>query len=415
MEKKSENQVKENFENNNASVEKIQDRTCDQAEDIQKSADKEEKRLMNSESADENLKLLQTLDIGHYFLFMLIFTAFFLCYKMLGPYLDPIIIGIILSVLTNPVYQWLKQECRNKKSIAAFISCILLILIIIIPLTLIFLAIIKQGVLSFNAINKWIAAGNIEKLAGTPFVSQVIEFTQKHIKASLIKDMDINSIMITISSHAGEIMVNQGKYIISNITSVIGKFFLMTFVFFFAVQDQEKNFRYIFHLVPLSSSHERILVDKIKAVAKSAILGTIITGASQGIAGGIAFYICGLPGFFWGAVMAFASLIPMVGTSLVWLPASIWLFISGAWKSGVFLIIWSVVVVGMMDNIVRPLFMKGAAGMSSLLIFFSILGGLSYFGLTGLLYGPMIFGMTMVLLYIYDLEFRFFLDHQDEN
>ena len=112
--------------------------------------------------------------------------------------------------------------------------------------------------------------------------------------------------------------------------------------------------------------------------------------------------------------MAFASLVPMVGTALVWLPASLYLFASGAWKSGIFLIIWSIVVVGMIDNFIRPLFMQGSAGMSTILIFFSILGGLSFFGLTGLLYGPLIFGITMVLFYIYELEFRSFLNGQDK-
>ena len=275
--------------------------------------------------------------------------------------------------------------------------------------------IIKQGILSFNAINQWVAQGNIERLAQTPFVSKMVLLSQKYIKGSLLKEIDLNSIMITVTSHAGELLMNQGKDIIANISSVVGKFFLMSFVFFFAIQDQEKNFQYISHLIPLSTAHEQIVVNKIKAVAKSALLGTLVTSASQGLAGGIAFTICGLPGVFWGAMMTFASLIPVVGTALIWVPAAIWLFISGSWYHGIFMVIWSVVVVGMIDNLVRPLFMKGSADMSTLLIFFSILGGINYFGLTGLLYGPMVFGLTLVLLYIYDLEFHSFLDHQDQS
>jgi len=339
----------------------------------------------------------------------------FLSYQMIKEYLDPMIIAVILAVLLNPVYQWLKNRCKGRKKTAALLSCLLLIMVIIIPLTLVFLAVIKQGILSFNSINQWVAQGNIEKLAKTPFVFKIMALSQTYIKGTLLKEIDLNSIMITITSHAGELLMNQGTYIIGNITSVVGKFFLMSFVFFFAIQDQEKNFQYIAHLIPLSSAHERIVVNKIKAVAKSALLGTLVTSASQGFAGGIAFTICGLPGVFWGAMMAFASLIPVVGTALIWVPAAIWLFISGSWHYGIFMVIWSVVVVGMIDNLVRPLFMKGSADMSTLLIFFSILGGINYFGLTGLLYGPMVFGLTLVLLYIYDLEFHKFLDHQDQN
>ena len=353
--------------------------------------------------------------IAHYFLFLLLFLSLFLSYQMMRGYLDPVIIAVILAVLCNPVYQWLKIRCRGRKKTAALCSCLLLIMVIIIPLSLVFLAVIKQGILSFNAINQWISQGNIERLAQTPFVAEMVTLSQKYMKESLLKGVDLNSIMITVSSRAGELLMNQGKYLIGNISAVVGKFFLMTFVFFFAIQEQEKNFEYISHLIPLSNAQERMVVTKIKAVAKSALLGTLVTSISQGIAGGIAFTICGLPGMFWGAVMAFASLIPVVGTALIWVPGALWLFISGAWGYGIFMVLWSVVVVGMIDNLVRPLFMKGSADMSTLLIFFSILGGINYFGLTGLLYGPMVFGLTLVLLYIYDLEFHAFLNHQDQS
>ncbi|MBF0234126.1 MAG: AI-2E family transporter, partial [Desulfamplus sp.] len=296
-----------------------------------------------------------------------------------------------------------------------FLACVLLNMIIIIPFFLIFSAVIHQGILSFNLINNWINDGNIERLVQTPFISYTLNLLHKQMEGSLLKGIDFHSLMVTLSSRAGELMVSQGKYIISNISAVVGKFCLMTFVFFFVIQDQEKKLEYITHLVPLSSKHEKILFEKIKAVAKSAILGTLVTAISQGTAGGIAFSICGFPGFFWGAVMAFTSLIPLLGTALIWIPAAIWLFISGEWQLGLFLIVWSIVIVGMIDNIVRPLFMKGTAGMSTLLIFFSILGGLNYFGLTGLLYGPMVFGLTLVLLYIYELEFNAFLNRQDQN
>ncbi len=355
------------------------------------------------------------LNISHYFLFLLIALSLILCWKMMQGYIDPVVIAIILSLLTHPVYDWINVKCNNRKSIAALISCLLLNLVIIIPFFMIFSAVIRQGIISVNSINRWIADGNIERVAQIPFISHALALFHEQMEGTLFKEVDLHSLIITVSSHAGEIMMSQGKYIISNISSVAGKFFLMTFVFFFVIQDQKKIFDYIFHLSPLSSTHETMLTEKIKAVAKSAILGTLVTAISQGAAGGIAFTICGLPGFFWGAVMAFASLIPFVGTALIWVPAAIWLCISGSWGYAVFLILWSVVVVGTIDNIVRPLFMKGAAGMGTLLIFFSILGGLNYFGIAGLLYGPMVFGLTIVLLYIYDVEFHAFLRHQDKS
>ncbi|MBF0467324.1 MAG: AI-2E family transporter [Desulfamplus sp.] len=359
-------------------------------------------------------KVDDKLNIAQYFLFILITASLFLCWKMMQGYMDPLIIAIILSVLTHPIYEWIRLKCNDRKNLAAFISSVLLIMVIIVPLFLVFSAVIRQGIISVSAINRWIADGNIERVAQTPMISHSLNLLREQMDGTLFKGVDFQSLMVTVSSYAGELMMNQSKYLISNISSVIVKFFLMTFIFFFVIQDQKKIFDYIFHLSPLSSTHEKILIEKIKAVAKSALLGTLVTAISQGTAGGIAFAICGLPGFFWGAVMAFASLIPFVGTSLIWGPAVIWLFLSGSWPYALFLTIWSVFVVGTIDNVVRPLFMKGSAGMGTLLIFFSIIGGLNYFGITGLLYGPMIFGLTIVLLYIYDLEFHDFLKQQDE-
>jgi predicted PurR-regulated permease PerM len=189
----------------------------------------------------------------------------------------------------------------------------------------------------------------------------------------------------------------------------------MIFTFFFFLRDEKKIFDYVLHLVPLSTSQEDRILEKIKTVAKSALLGTFVTAAAQGAAGGIAFAICGFPGLFWGMVMAFASLIPMVGTALVWIPGVLFLVATGHMGLAVFLTLWSVILVGGIDNVVRPLFMQGSADMNTLLIFFAILGGMNLFGLTGLLYGPLLFGLAMVLLYIYSIEYESFLTDQDNS
>ncbi len=115
--------------------------------------------------------------------------------------------------------------------------------------------------------------------------------------------------------------------------------------------------------------------------------------------------------------MGFASFIPVVGTALIWIPAAAYLFITGDTTWAIFLTVWSVAVVGSIDNLLRPLLMqgKGNAGMNTLMIFFSLLGGLHLFGLIGLIYGPLVFAITIVLFNIYEEEFQNFLDQQDNS
>jgi len=326
---------------------------------------------------------------------------------MVNVYLNPIIFGLILAILANPLYEKVLKKVKDKTNIASGILCALLIIVIVLPFLLIFSLVIKQGIISFNAITDWVMTGNLERFA--------LLYKKYLPETGFLSDIDLKATITSLSTNSGKYLIQKSGAIAGNISAVFINFGLMIFVFFFVLQNEKKLFDYIFHLMPLSSKHETILIEKIKAVSKSALLGTLVTAAGQGLAGGIAFTICGLPGFFWGAVIGFASLVPVVGTALVWVPAAIFLFMTGSIKSGIFLIIWCVVIVGMIDNFVRPLFMSGSANMSGILIFFSILGGLNLFGLAGLLYGPLIFAITMVLFYIYELEFAVFLNNQDKK
>jgi predicted PurR-regulated permease PerM len=342
---------------------------------------------------------------------------------MLKPYLNPIILALILSILLYPINKKIKQWVKGRKNLAAFLTCALLTLLVVIPLTFVMIALIQQGVQSVTAIYDWIAAGKYQGLIDHPWAQKMIELADKYLPDIQkffpdfnLQSLKLDQILLGLSSRFGKILVNQGGSLFGNITTLTAKFFLMLFSLFFLVRDQESIFRTTLHLIPLSASHERKIIEKITAVARSAMLGTLITAAAQGTAGGIAFTIAGLPGLFWGAMMSFSSLIPFVGTSLIWLPASIYLFLSGRWGYGIFMVLWSILIVGMIDNFIRPLFMKeSGSGMSTLVIFFSILGGLSYFGLIGLLYGPLIVGITLVLLYIYSLEFQSLLNQLDQS
>jgi len=355
------------------------------------------------------------LNVGHYFLVFLIVLSLYFCWRIMEPYIDPVLIALILATLTSPVNDWLVRRLRGRKNLAALASCFLLIMVIVVPVAIILSVVIRQGIHSLAAIQQWIAAGNLETLMSSRLVTRALELSDKYLPVNIMENVDLAAAVMQISSSSGKWLVSKGGYFIGNISLIAGKFFIMIFVFFFAVKDRQRIVAYVLHIIPLSSEHETILVNKIKDVARSAILGSFVTALAQGAAGGLAFAICGLPGFFWGAVMAFASLIPMVGTALIWVPAVGYLVLSGAWGYALFMTVWCVLIVGMIDNLLRPIFMSGSAGMSTVLIFFSILGGIGYFGLTGLLYGPLVFGITMVLLYIYNLEFEVFLAQQDKS
>ena len=359
---------------------------------------------------------------AHYFLLALLVVVLGASLHLLAAYGHTILLAIILATVFSPIHRRLLRWTGGREDFAALCSCLLLTLVVVLPLLLVFLSLIHQGIVSFEAIHAWIKAGEYQKLLTLPWVTKAwamiapyLPDLSKYIPELGEKAKPLNQTVLDLTSRVGTLLVSQGVGLAGNLGALLAKFCLLLFTFFFIVRDEERISCHLLHLLPLSASHEGQMVAKIKAVARSVLLGTLFTALAQGAAGGLAFWFAGLPGLFWGSMMAFAALIPFVGTALIWLPAVAYLLILGRWGAALFLVIWCGGVVGVLDNLLRPLFMKGGANMSPMLIFFAILGGLNTFGLLGLLYGPLLFGLAMVLLYIYELEFAPFLNRQDRS
>ena len=353
--------------------------------------------------------------IHHWILIIALVVAIIGVFLLIHPYLNSIIMAFILSLLCLPIHDRIDQKLVNKPNTAAFLSCFLLTVMIVIPFGFFANAIVQQaGVFSKTAV-EWVNLGKAQHLLDHPIVQKFISAINQ-----IYPFEDINSDMILKQaggaiSKLGSGVFNISAKLVGNITQVLTSFMLMLFVLFFLLRDHEFLVEKIRHVVPLSRSQENKLLHEIESVAKSAMLGSFVTAVVQGIVGGFAMWLVGLPGLFWGMMMGFCSFIPMVGTALVWLPTAIYLILTNEWQWGVFLIIWGIVVIGSIDNFVRPMVMQGNSGMNTLLIFFSLIGGIQVFGLLGLIYGPLIFGLSLALFGLYETEFSDFLKRQDDR
>jgi predicted PurR-regulated permease PerM len=364
--------------------------------------------------SDSNASVINS----HYVLFAMMLLVFIGCFTLIRPYIHTILLATILAFVVTPIHERIVGFTGGRKNLAAALSCLLLTVVVVLPLFFMIFALIRQSVTSVNALGEFISSGRAEALLSHPMVLKITDMVN-HVLPDIerhfpdIANINPGKLIMDGSAAFGRNLLNQSGRIAGNIGSLVASFFLMIFTFFFVVRDEERLIDMILHLLPLTTSQESQIIGKIKDVAKSALLGTFVTALAQGAAGGIAFFICGLPGLFWGMVMAFASLIPMVGTALIWVPACLYLLATAHYFLALFLLVWSLAVVGSIDNFVRPLFMQGGSDMHTLVIFFSILGGINAFGLMGLLYGPLMFGLAVVLLYIYNMEFKEFLEGQD--
>ncbi|UUM30168.1 AI-2E family transporter [Vibrio japonicus] len=352
---------------------------------------------------------------NHWVLIAALLAAGFACFLLVEPYINSIVMAFIISLLMFPVHEQIEQRLPSHKNLTSLLSCIILTFIIVVPLLFVFAAIVQQGSAFSQNVYQWVTSGGIQTLFEHPWVVKGLSLINTYLPFDSVNPQEIAQKIASFATSFGSNLVGISAKVLGDATTFLMDFFLMLFVLFFLLRDHDKIISAIRHILPLSRSQEDKLLDEIEQVSKSAVMGSFLTAIAQGFAGGIGMWLAGFPGLFWGTMMGFASFIPVVGTALIWIPAVIYLFLTGDNTWAIFLLIWSIIVVGSIDNLLRPLLMQGSAGMNTLMIFFSLLGGLHLFGLIGLIYGPLIFAITMVLFKIYEEEFQDFLDRQDQN
>jgi len=322
--------------------------------------------------------------------------------------------GLIASLI-QPVYFRILKRVKNNKNTAAFLACMLLVFVVLLPLSLVSIALVDQGIMVSQNAQHWIKSGKVNQILEDAKWKNLWDLAEKYSFGLDIENLNLSEKLISFSSSLAKFIFDQSGSIAANLSAKFINFGMMIFVFFFFIRDGKEILDRVLHLTPLSSTQETRIIKRIKGVARSVFLGTFLTALAQGIVAGIGFMICGIPALFWGSILAFASLIPVVGTALIWIPAVIYLLVIGKMGYAIFLAIYSIALVGSIDNFLRPVFMKGAGGMSTFMIFLSVIGGVQLFGLSGVLYGPLVFGLAWVLLIIYEIEFEDYLIYQDKN
>jgi predicted PurR-regulated permease PerM len=189
-----------------------------------------------------------------------------------------------------------------------------------------------------------------------------------------------------------------GAALASVVGAVVG-LALVLFLLFFLLRDGEVIVRRVMRLVPMEEEQKAGLLDHLSAVTRALVLGTLLTAAAQGALLGIGFAIVRLPSpVVFGVLSALASVVPFVGTSLVWVPAVIVLLAQGRPGAAIFFAIWSIALVTSVDNVIKPLVVSGRAGLPTFAVFLGLVGGLAAFGAIGMFLGPVIVALTIALL-----------------
>ena len=365
------------------------------------------KRKAESSSPVNSGKIREYIKGYRPFLLVVFFFSLYLSYLILRPFLDTLIFSIVLASLLHPVQVFFVHRLyKGRKNLAAITTVLLFTFLIALPVFLLSSALISQGVDSVNTIGNWIREGNLQRLIEDHRIAVYADKLHEKFPSLDIQSFDITGNLLRFSKDAGQFLLSRGASLVGNVAGLVAHFFIMIFVLFYLVRDGDEMVTQMRSYSPLRAEQEDRILGGIGHVAHSVLMGTFLTALAQGIVGGIGLYIVGIPGLFWGTMMAFASLVPLVGTALIWIPVVVYLLLLGSVNSAVFLSIWCILFIGGLDNFLRPFLLGGKGNLSPFYVFLAIIGGVQHFGLAGILYGPLILSFAMIMLFIYGTEYR---------
>ena len=348
---------------------------------------------------------------GQGFLLVCLILVLLFGYLVLRPFLNIFLLALVIATITYPVYRRLLGLTRGRQSLSSFLSIVFVVVVLIIPCLLLLGLLATESVQVYGWINEKVQNGAVEKSV----VQRAMDLQAKYLPKLDLERLDLGQKLAAMAGILSGILMKWSTSALKGITSAVWQFLLMLFALFYFYKDGAAFLRWMMHLTPLPGSLEREIAEKFKEVSESAFYGTFLTALAQGFLGGLGFLIVGLPPLVWGVFMAFLSLIPLVGTFLVWGPAAILLMASDRLGAGIFLVVWGVVVVGLSDNVLRPLLMKGKSQLHPLLIFFSLIGGMIAFGPLGILLGPLAIVLVISMLRAYEEAARPFLEYMDNR
>lgn len=318
--------------------------------------------------------------------------ALYLCWLMLRPFITVLEWAAVLVIVFYPVHKRLAQRIR-RRGLSALLSSLLVIVILVLPL--IFLTIALANELSGAARN---LPEHLAQLMNpeTAITGKASKWIHDHVTVDTAGSQDF---VVEQLKTAGSSLLGQSLGLVGNIFGAIVKAFFVVITMYYLFRDGDRIVRALPGALPLSSHQSQTIFTRVSQVVSASVYGVVTIAMLQGLLGGLAFWLLGVPSpILWGTVLAFVCMIPIAGSFFVWLPASVYLILTGHWTKGVLLILWGVLVISTVDNFLRPKLIKNQTKLHELFVFFSVLGGMSVFGLLGIVLGPVVLAITLGLL-----------------
>lgn len=315
---------------------------------------------------------------------------------ILRPFYGAIFWATMLAIVFGPLYRRLLLGNRTRRTPAALLTTVVIVLLVILPAAMVTGMLVQEGL----GVYKRVQSGELNFVR---YLQQMIamlpSWATEWLDRSGLTDFAQMQERISAGLMQGvQFFATQAFAVGTNTLGFIVSFFIMLYLLFFLLRDGDWLARRIRAAVPLEHGLQHELASKFAGVVRATIKGSLVVAIVQGALGGLIFAILGINApVFWGVIMAFLSLLPAVGTALVWLPVAIYFLVTGSIVQGIVLIAYGVIVIGLVDNVLRPILIGKDTKMPDYIVLISTLGGMSIFGINGFVIGPLIAAMFIAV------------------
>lgn len=332
-------------------------------------------------------------DHQKFFYLLLFVVTLGLCW-ILSPFFGAVFWGVILAILFQPVQRALVARMGKRRNLAALTTLALIILIVILPVVFVTATIVQEIGVAYQEIQS--AQPNYSRYLSEAVHALPTWVQQLLAKAGLTNIPGIQRKLADGAAQISQFAATQALSIGQNTFQFVVGFGVMLYMVFFLLRDGAEIGRRVRRALPMDEEHKRLLLSKFTTVVRATVKGNIAVALVQGALGGLIFWFLGIDGVvLWGALMAFLSLLPAIGASLVWIPVALYFLMVGAiWKC-VILVAFCGGVIGLVDNLLRPLLVGKDTKMPDWVVLISTLGGMELFGITGFVIGPLVAALFM--------------------
>ncbi len=346
---------------------------------------------MNAIPAAPKLLKFDKAQLFNFFFFGILLFLLYQLLRILAPFTGAILVSAMLALIFFPLNVWARRRVSENRSAAAAFSTVTALLTVVLPLLVFGWLLLRESMVLYPKTNQWLT-----------------NMSQNNLQLSLperLKDywnLDLADIVTGNLKSIQEDITRSGTVVLKNILFFFINLVVVIVALFALFRDGEHFLHWLIDIIPMDHEYKRRVSNQLYTTTMAVVRGLLLTAAIQGLTGAVGYRLAGVPApALFGALTCFAALVPFVGTSLVWLPLSVVMYLWKGLHTGLFVFFWGAAVVGLLDNVLRPILIGKGAKLPVFLLFLGIFGGLKVYGPLGIFLGPLLISCVTVFLQIY--------------